>query len=1024
MKADLFNSIRHSGRKWSFILSLIGLLLGGNAAQATDALASFSGSIGPIPPNIDATNFYNAATWNIIVSPKPFQTANTLTYSNISTMSSSIGWEFDYGPNNSGSLATRSWSSKFFNDTLGIISATSGIGNSGTQLQPVGYLLVSATNIVNKGILSADTDSEIVLTGSTVDVHRSAIEIVPSALTLAGSLNSSNGFTADFGVSDEYWAQGTLNKMNSSTIWNGTTAVSPLSNVAEPCTTGTLPVQIASFIPTLSDSTNYITPGGTIDLTVTNVFATTNVYGPNNLFATNFFGTNIVLGTTNFFGTNIILGMTNFFGTNIVFGATNILGTNIVFETTNLFGTNITVSNVSLATNTIRQAVFVNILDPNITAQVHFSPSTAPTNFFQTVAVQIASPFTNILSPFTLQTNLLYLVDTLASGTNHGLLTNLMFNPYADCSGATFRPANYILSRRDPGDFALGQSGAGQPAADFLHQADFTNNVVNGAFAAYSALVDNQAFQLGTAYSITNLPGRVQIKADNLNLNQTTIVADGEVKIQASNIVSSVGAVVDCPNLSFNLGGATTGNLTVTNLAMASLRHYQGTVSCWSAVWTNTETVVTPNYTVTSNAPPVFSPLTNSVTVALYALLVDASALSSQTPVIVQDLALHSTNMVVGDSMNVASTLLFDGQSLTLDGNLTLFSLIQNWTYVLAPKLRYFTNNALLDIAADAHFGDDGPTNYLAFVNNGTIFSADQTINADNLQINSGAINETSLGDFSGITKTGQLSGALIFSALDIRFTAQSLQINQTVLEAFNALDFTVTGSLSDNGFGSGNLFVCENGFNLFAKPTTGDLLGTTIITAASYGGAEVDNSWAGSNRGVSVAGYKNNVAIGKLTLSPQGNTNAFEPLFAFFGTAGTTDGNGMYVSNLDLSLLTDYANEIYIDPSLDIYYVTASLNGTNGAAQFLDGKFNGHLHWVQSGVTLTPHKISGNAVPGGKFQINPPADPDLTNIIEASTNLVNWIPIYTNVGPAPFIDLQATNYPYRFYRTHTLPPP
>ncbi len=43
--------------------------------------------------------------------------------------------------------------------------------------------------------------------------------------------------------------------------------------------------------------------------------------------------------------------------------------------------------------------------------------------------------------------------------------------------------------------------------------------------------------------------------------------------------------------------------------------------------------------------------------------------------------------------------------------------------------------------------------------------------------------------------------------------------------------------------------------------------------------------------------------------------------------------------------------------------------------------------------------------------------------VIEASSDLTNWVPIYTNLdstGSISFMDTSATNYPYRYYRAHT----
>jgi hypothetical protein len=56
-------------------------------------------------------------------------------------------------------------------------------------------------------------------------------------------------------------------------------------------------------------------------------------------------------------------------------------------------------------------------------------------------------------------------------------------------------------------------------------------------------------------------------------------------------------------------------------------------------------------------------------------------------------------------------------------------------------------------------------------------------------------------------------------------------------------------------------------------------------------------------------------------------------------------------------------------------------------------------------------------------FDVN--AQPGSTLIIQASTNLVNWIPLQTSVvgaSPVYFADPFATNYPWRFYRAAAHP--
>jgi uncharacterized repeat protein (TIGR01451 family) len=73
--------------------------------------------------------------------------------------------------------------------------------------------------------------------------------------------------------------------------------------------------------------------------------------------------------------------------------------------------------------------------------------------------------------------------------------------------------------------------------------------------------------------------------------------------------------------------------------------------------------------------------------------------------------------------------------------------------------------------------------------------------------------------------------------------------------------------------------------------------------------------------------------------------------------------------------------------------------------------------------VVPTPPQLSGGYVGGdGAFQFTVTSQPGTTNIIQASTNLMTWVPIYTNTGSFIYTNLDSTNYPIRFYRTQVAP--
>ncbi len=988
-------------RKWGLVLAF-GLMLSSFAVEGQQSTwNSYNyGSVFTTAPQIDATNFYNSGLWEIGTF-FPYQTSYTLNYTNAAnstpyngTMIGTVGWEFDYGtPTIAHYFQGGTYLSANFVNS-GLIEAEGSSVPDPILDSPLDFLLVAATNIINKpgGTLQADWYGEIILVGTNVNLSRSTL--------LAGNPGSST-LTTSY---NEAWAQAAFTNLVTSQVWNGSTASSggtglPATfNVMTPCGSNTATINIS---PTLADS----------------------------------------------------ISLTN----GLLLTVTNAIGTNYPVPANNIF-----ITNIFVPTNVIHQAVFVYVSDPNIFPSDGFStflladglPNTS--NLFANVSVQLTSVYGGTWS----------LQDTLATSNPRGFSTNSV--PFgAACSGPPEMPDNYT--------FAFGgTNGIGPPPANFLYDPSWEILVTNATYAYYSDLLDDEASEPPSspgppnstiASSVTNLTGRVRIYADTLNLLDTQIKAYGEIVIQANHLVSSQNASNNCPNLSFNLGSTNGGYLNVTNLAITSVPRFNGTVSAWSALWTNYLAVISTNYGLfVTNFPDPNNPtntitqtnyvhqnLTNTLEIGLYALMVDASALQSVAPVTVYDLILHSTNIVISDSMNVIETFLMDGRSLTLNGDLTFpggspvnpvaqspfcANPILYWVYTMAPTLLYFTNNGSLFVPYDAHFGDDGPTNYLAFINNGSITTyLNQTINSANLQINNG-FNYAYYGNFSATAGTAVLSNATINTGGDIDIVAGTLLIDPSTLVADNMLNFTVTNSLSDAGVDSGNSLSCQGGFNLWIKPQTGDLWGTTITTTASGNYAEVDSAWAGRDRGPSGAGFTNNTALYDLILSPQ---NFSAPDFPLFYFSGTGVSNGLYVGTLDLTQLGTNINAMLaIDPSLNIYYAHALLAFTPPHSltpeEYLDGQqfSGGYLYHVKnftalpaadpSFVTVPSPTLSASYVKSnGQFQLTMAGTPGQNYTVQVSTNLVNWVPIYTNSAPVnglfQFLDSQTANYPARFYR-------
>ena len=650
----------------------------------------------------------------------------------------------------------------------------------------------------------------------------------------------------------------------------------------------------------------------------------------------------------------------------VVLTVTNMATNGTLFET-----------NVFVATNLVKQAVFVGLGDdPNIAVGIGYGRSSSPTNPMVSVGVQIQYLSTNVVNA-TPEANNIFFYDTLAAEPERGLSLNQV-NTFSS------RPANYILSRLPELNTGLPGNGPPDPRY-FFDPRTMTNRVADDApWSGYAAYINNTVSEPAAIPSgtFTNVPGRVQIFADTLDLSRTRIRGEGYIQVKANHVISTDQAAVDCESLSYFLG-STNGSLKVANLTKETVARMKGYTFAWSTLWNNTQEIQTTNYVVSTNAAgdnvTNNVPITNIVNIRSHCLILDATALLSKLPVVVYDMVTRGTpNVTINDNMVVAQSLFFDATDLTLNGGITLTNItyvnvlgqprfvgMSDWVWTNSPNLLNLTNTGLISVSNHIHFGDDRATPYRSLVNTGTVNAGTLVFRSDYF-LNAGKF--TTRADIVMLGRDGSLIGGQSSSGNATRIACDSLRLNHYNLQAGGFLELDVTNALFDAGGASLNNITVNNGFRMLRKPATGDLLGTSFTTKAPDF-VQVDHYWAAGNFGAVPAGYQNNAAIGKLVCGPVGNG---VPLLYFQGISHT---NALYVDLLDITLLgQNYQDLLDIDPNFVIYYAAAKAGfappGNYTIEEYLDNRYDGRLRWVKdfagpnssvnvvsNGVTLTMNK-------------------------------------------------------------------
>lgn len=738
-------------------------------------------------------------------------------------------------------------------------------------------IIIAATNLINEGQLAVDAQGLMTLNGTNVNLKRGGVQVLP--MTGQGSAENVAGtiFLPDVGIIDNYWGIGT-NNINTAPI---------LTRV--------------------------------IQANTTNWQALSPIHGAQNVQGG-------MAAQVLAYPAQTFVNITN--------GAPfNLTLTNSLGQPTNFL----------LITNYVVQAAFVETSGTNVGARARFFPSTQPTNEFQTISVELSATVNNAV---TLQDDILtvYIVDRLASETNRSLATNLNVYPI------TYRPSPYLVSRIQPFEFAFGNGPNSLVTTNLLYDPRvFSNSVASAIYTAYGFTADRLAGTQSAIVgaSITNIPGRIEINAGSLNLERTRFRSDGLVTVKTKHLITSTNANVDAFNLKYDLG-STNGMLRIQNLAKREVTRFGGGMQAWSGLWSNTsQLIITNNFAPDTNVPPNFvpSPITNTISYGFHVMIVDAGQVELPTPVTTLDFIARSTNVILADPLTITNQFFTDAQRFTVEGpggSMILTNGVPNLTSDNTPNMRYFTNSGTIVVENEAHFGSHPVLSVPAL----TAFVNRSNITAQGINVRSTYFENAGFLD-SGTTlavdtTSGRMENGRSFTGGDLDVKASDFKLRNYTNESLGVINFTITNTLFDSGSTSPNRLVAGDGFhfqfaNGTSKPTSGDLLGTSLETAAPIF-ASIEHTWPGDDRGVSTTGFSNNLALGRLVLSV-----GFEAEAVFAG-AGTS--NALYVDYLDFVGvdLAEVETALRTEANLVIYFADSSL-----PAEQLDGLLGGRLRWVKN---------------------------------------------------------------------------
>lgn len=542
------------------------------------------------------------------------------------------------------------------------------------------------------------------------------------------------------------------------------------------------------------------------------------------------------------------------------------------------------------------------------------------------------------------------------------------------------RATNYLTFRNDGNnvfrakdcEFDLAEGPNALFTPDIFYSTNFLTNVVDYSYTVSLVNVGNtnsvyftndpssQFFffpplgQSLAASDPTNLPGQVQIVANNLNLDQARIRAENGIFIRATNLVGNFLGITDAPFISVE-AAASNPDLVISNFTRAQVTRLQAQLNSWSASWSvqvnNNGVVETWNYRV----------------------LVLGACVNTLAPTITHRLTLQATNVLLEDNLAVNAAFELNGYSFTVgsNGSLTMPA-GSSLAFTNLIGLGAFTNYGTVNVPRGAFFGlfEEGYqqppaprrrnkkkaqpprlTTYDSIVNHGIVNAASTKLRATEVEHTGLPFDPAViLGTNGPVTLDGGtllISNALVQARSDVRLTAGDALITRSTLiaGATNAgvinnylpgsIILDITNSITDGGVGASNDWRVTAGVRMAREPEfPGDLMGTRIVSLASTF-VESVHAWAGLDFGATPDGFFDNLALGRLVLDgAMGNRFRFRSAVA---------NNAIYVDYLELlNDATNFSFAFGVAPDFTIYFADSNVD-----PEKLDSLNNGRIRWV-----------------------------------------------------------------------------